>query len=874
MRRVVVSVTMSLLVLAVLAASAPAQRRPSILFVNSYHNGYSWSDNILQGLREALQAEGVDADLRIEYLDAKRTSSEAVRRAVFELLRTKYGTYGFDVVVVSDNDAFHFALEHRQELFPEAPVVFCGVNDLELGSVEGLPLTGVLENADIRSTLKVAFSVHSQVRQVVVIGDDSVTGRAIRHQVQQASAPFLDRAEFDYWREASLQRILERLPSLSEETLVYFIPSYYELGGQLLDPGEVLELLHEASPRPIYSSWAFLLGHGIVGGRMASGLEQGRQAGQLVVRILNGEAAASIPLVQETENPFQFDYLRMQEFGIHEAELPPGSRIVNAPQAFYEVSKDLLWTLVVSFVLLGLALVMLAVNILRRKRIEAKIINQLSFQELLMDTIPQLVCWKDEKQRYLGANRSFARFFGVDDPAELIEKTDYHIMDQGHFTEWFAAMDREVLHSRNARLRQRISLENREGEQVWLEVNKVPLHDAQGNVVGTLSTAEDVTREINLERQLLQSQKMEAIGALAGGVAHDFNNILTSIINSTELALGDLEEDSDTAVDLRRVLKASERGRRLVQQILAFSRPSQEGFRPTDLSELVRDTLAFLQPSLPRNISIRAEITQETQKVLVDPTQMYQVLMNLCTNAFQAMREEGGELWVSLERLELPTMQADILDLPPGPCYRLTVADTGPGIDQGLIDKIFDPFFTTKGKKEGTGLGLAVVLGIVKNHGGAVRVDSAPGKGATFEIYVPARPAEPEAAELPRQKAEQGQGRILFVEDDEDQLATIPRVLQGLGYEVQAAAGPKAAMELLQTGETFDLVVTDYDMPEANGVTLARLVAQKRPGVPVIMVSGRSQAREHAKSSENIITVLPKPFSKSDLAEAVRSALS
>lgn len=861
-----------ILLLCISQSFAMSQQRPSILFLNSYHNGYRWSDNILQGFRETIEQSGLTPDMHIEYMDAKRYNMPEVRQAFHDLLKKKYGPSRFDVVVASDNDAFEFVMEYRDELFPNVPVVFCGVNGTNEGAFAGMPVTGVVENAGIQETLAVAFRIHPEAKRVVVIGDDSVTGLAIRHQVEIASTPFLNKVAFDYWREPKLEKILEQVKTLPSDTIVYYMPSYYRLNGHIYDPSEVLRMIDDACKRPIYSSWAFLLGYGIVGGRMASGLVEGHTTANMVLKILGGEQATQLPVLHWTQKPYQFDYLRMQEFNISEFDLPPGSKLINAPKVFYEVSKDLLWTSAVSFVLLSLALVMLGINIIRRKRIEAKIINQLSFQELLMNTIPQLICWKDAKQRYLGANRSFATFFGLDDPAALIHKTDYHIMKEGRFTEWTAAMDRDVLTSDQSQLRQRISLTDPSGEPVWLEVNKVPLHNAAGNVVGTLSTHEDITREMNLERQLLQSQKMEAIGALAGGVAHDFNNILTSIVNSTELALTDLDEESETANDLRRVLKASDRGKRLVQQILAFSRPSQEGFRPTDMAELFRETLAFLKPSLPRNITVHSSVEVATPHVLVDPTQIYQVLMNLCTNAFQAMRETGGELNVQLVELWLDAEQATVLDLIPGPFFKLTVADSGPGIDQEHLDKIFDPFFTTKGIKEGTGLGLAVVLGIVKNHGGTVRVESAPGSGAAFEIYIPSRDVAI-SDDLPLADAVSGQGRILFVEDDEDQLATVPRVLKSLGYDVEAAGGARRAMEMIDNGHAYDLVITDYDMPEANGVTLAKYVAQHRPGLPVVLVSGRGLAFDRSKQAVNIRRVLHKPFTKADLSEAVRSAL-
>ncbi|MFW5735194.1 MAG: ABC transporter substrate binding protein, partial [Oceanidesulfovibrio sp.] len=754
-----------------------APTKHSVLLLNSYHNGYSWSDNILNGVREALRDEQVYVDLHIEYLDGKRAATPLVHERYRELLRAKYADQNFEVVVATDNLALRLAFAWRQELFPGVPIVFAGVNDLESKAIMGENATGVLENVDIAETLRLAKRFHPWAKRVVVVGDTSITGLAIRNQVMNAAKELKDILSFEYVTTATLEPILQGIKNLPEDAILYLIPSYYKVEGTLYDAGEVSEIVSQSTERPVYSNWEFLLGHGSVGGRLISGRRQGYEAGKYTAELLRGTPISSLPVIEKTNNQYIFSYPRLVEFNIPQELLPPDSSIVGVPKAFYEVSKDLLWSLLVSFVLLSFALVLLAINILRRRRIEHKIINQLSFQEILMDSIPQLICWKDKNGRYLGANRSFTEFFGIEDPDYVIGKTDYHIMNEGRFTEWVAALDREVLLSEKPRLRVRISLTGPGGETVWLEMNKVPLYDAQNKVVGTLSTAENMTREINLERQLLQSQKMEAIGALAGGIAHDFNNILTSIMNSTELAQMDVDPESDTGKDLERVLRSASRGKRLVQQIMAFSRPSQEGFQPTDLAEHMRDTVNLLQPSLPRNITVNASVTADPVCVLVDPTQIYQVLMNLCTNAFQAMRDTGGVLNVRLEDVYLDPDHARELDMNPGGALRLVVSDTGPGIDPEIMDKVFDPFFTTKGKKEGTGLGLSVVLGIVKNHGGAVRVKSRPGEGATFEIYLPARHAQTETCDTDGIRPMLSHARILFVEDDPDQLITTPRIL-------------------------------------------------------------------------------------------------
>ncbi len=868
-------IVLSAIILFSMVSIGQCHERPSILLLNSYHNGYKWSDNILTGIRATFAKHGLDYQLYIEYLDSKRGDQPGVSESFHRLMLEKYGPGKFDVVITSDNRAFDFVLKHRKDLFPDVPIVFSGVNGVDQERLAGLPVTGIVEKAGIRETLDLAFKLHPGTQRMVVVGDDTVTGRAIRRQVEEAAEPFVDSIKFDYWNGLSLDVILKLLKQLDSHTLVYFIPSFYTLNGHFYEPGEVVKMISEASPRPLYSSWTFLLGWGIVGGRMADGRMNGIAAAEQALRILKGESAGSIPIGVVEDNPYQFDYLQMQKYGIKPEQLPSSSTIINAPQAFYKVSKDILWTMGVTFALVTLMLVIVSMHFVHRKRIAIKILNQLSFQELLLNTIPQLICWKDTEHRYLGSNRYYADFFGYEEPSELINKTDNNIMKQGSYTEWSLATDSDVLQSSKPLLRQRINVDNKSGEQVWLEVNTVPLHDASGEVVGTLSTAEDVTREINLERQLLQSQKMEAIGALAGGVAHDFNNILTSVINSTELALMDVDENSATGEDLKRVLKASERGKLLVEQIMSFSRPSQEGFRTTNLAELVRDTLTLLSSSLPRNISIESDIrTESVPRVFADPTQIYQVLINLCTNAFQAMRESGGVLQVALEEVSLDRPGADMLNLKEKTYFRLTVTDNGPGVHPDINDKIFDPFFTTKGKTEGTGLGLSVVLGIVKNHKGAVHVCSEHGSGASFEVYFPAYSGSESDDEVQAGRGPaQGQGRILFVEDDKDQLEVIPRVLQSLGYKVKAVPGAEQAMEVLQKDSSFDLMITDYDMPKVNGLVLASFAARLKPELPVILVSGRSRVMSATKPAGNISHVLPKPFTKADLSEAIRTVL-
>ncbi len=607
---------------------------------------------------------------------------------------------------------------------------------------------------------------------------------------------------------------------------------------------------------------------------MLSGHKHGQIAAGMALKILDGIPVEAIPVLREPTGAYLFDYKVMRHLNIPENLLPEGSTLINAPKAFYELPKELFWTIIISLLLLLVTLIFLVLTMLGRRQVERKIKDQLSFQETLMDTNPQLVSWKDLNFRYLGANRTFATFFGLNDPSEVIAKSTKDVIHDQDYVQWSQSADVAVINNREAFRKVRKKLTDHKGNVAWIEVNKVPLRDQSGKIVGILSTAENITRELDLEKQLLQSQKMEAIGTLAGGIAHDFNNILTSIINSTELAIGDIDPESQTARDLERALKAARRGGRVVKQILAFSKPSQEGFRPTNLTTVVTEVIGLMEISLPGNIELRSHIAPRIGSILADPTQIYQVAMNLCTNAFQAMREHGGILQLRLEEISLGQEEARPLNLEAGDYIRLTVADNGPGIAPAIIDKIFDPFFSTKDKTEGTGLGLAVVHGVVKAHQGGLRVDSKEGESTTFRVYFPKISSADDHREETAAAAGGRSANILFVEDDEDQLHTAPRILENAGYHVTATAHPQEALELVTADpERFDLLITDYDMPGINGIELIQLIYATNPKLPSILVSGRGDAIKAAHDIPSIRRVIIKPYETIDLTFTINTIL-
>jgi two-component system, cell cycle sensor histidine kinase and response regulator CckA len=385
----------------------------------------------------------------------------------------------------------------------------------------------------------------------------------------------------------------------------------------------------------------------------------------------------------------------------------------------------------------------------------------------------------------------------------------------------------------------------------------------------------DVTREKTMESQLIQAQKMEAIGTLAGGIAHDFNNILGAMMGYAELSKLKTTDDRIQPY-LEQLLKACDRAKDLVNQILTFSRKKDDERKPLSITPIAKEALKLLRSSLPTTIDVRIHFQNRQDKVLADATQIHQVLINLCTNASHAMRERGGILEITFSQEEItangihhdPALQRGLY-------LKIVISDTGCGIDASIRDKIFDPFFTTKGPGEGTGLGLAMVYGIIKNHGGVISVKSEPGKGTTFTIYLPLIDMEAQTEDQGMETIIGGKGHILLV-DDEQPLASIGKeMLISLGYDVTVRFSSLDALEAFRANpHRFNLVITDTTMPNMTGPQMAKEMLKIYPGLPIILTTGYSDMINEKEAKEmGIQEFIMKPVSLQNLAQVVRKVL-
>ncbi|MBE9572348.1 MAG: PAS domain S-box protein [Proteobacteria bacterium] len=415
---------------------------------------------------------------------------------------------------------------------------------------------------------------------------------------------------------------------------------------------------------------------------------------------------------------------------------------------------------------------------------------------------------------------------------------------------------------------------NKNGTLYEEEATISPIKNTAGEIINFVAVKRDVTEEIKLEDKLRQAQKMEAIGTLAGGIAHDFNNILSAIIGYTELAEYEIPEGSKTREKLKEVLKAGRRAKDLVKQILAFSRQGDQERKPLQISHIVKEALKLLRASLPTTIEIRRNIEPDTGIIEADPTQIHQVMMNLCTNAAHAMNNKGGMLEVGIRNVEVGNedIGLEYPNVPPGHYVLLTIRDTGHGMSAGVVERIFDPYFTTKEKGEGTGLGLAVVHGIVKSYGGTITVYSEIGKGSTFNIYLPAIEKKVEEEKETGEAIPTGHQRILFV-DDEPALVDIgKKMLEHLGHEVVVRTSSLEALEAFRNNsERFDLVISDKTMPQMTGFDLARELKQIRPDIPIILCTGFSDTTDSDKAKAmGISGLVMKPIVMREMAEAIK----
>ena len=477
-------------------------------------------------------------------------------------------------------------------------------------------------------------------------------------------------------------------------------------------------------------------------------------------------------------------------------------------------------------------------------------------------------------EQHVFVNRKFLDMFGYDDPDEVLGRSVFvtvHPDDR----ELVVGINRGRQQGREVPSRYEFRGIRKNGETIFIEVSATRIvHDGEPT---TLAYLRDVTERRRSEEELRQAHKMQAIGTLAGGIAHDFNNILAAMIGFCERAAKEIDKRNPAREYVEQVKRAGIRGRDLVRQILTFSRKTPVRTRKLHLVPLIEETVGLLRAGLPSRVSIEIIARTGGDEICADLPQIQQVIFNLCTNAAYAVGNRKGviEILITSEFIggDSPVLEPDMA---PGTYVVLTVRDTGAGMTDEVRDRIFDPFFTTKPAGEGTGMGLAVVYGIVRSHRGAIIVSSEPGRGAVFTLYFPRGGAEPTAPEEEAGRVPGGKERILFVDDEEVLTEMTAGLLEGLGYTVSTATDCRDALNLFRKnpGE-FDLVIADQAMPYMTGSELAGELLRVRPDIPVVLCTGCAEpfSEKEAKAS-GVRELVFKPLTRRETADMIRRVLN
>jgi PAS domain S-box-containing protein len=566
----------------------------------------------------------------------------------------------------------------------------------------------------------------------------------------------------------------------------------------------------------------------------------------------------------------------VSQIAAREAARPPGGGIEFQARARRK-DGTYVWLSIRAKKLLGddgrpYCVLAVARDISERKQAREELTRQHALLRGLFNSIPDLIFHKDNAGTYRGANEAFAAYVGLSEP-ELVGKTDDDLFPPDRAAAR-AVLDRQVFEAGKP-LHRESWIDYPDGRRALVETVQTPLLDDDGRVLGLIGVSRDLTHRHRLEEQLRQSQKMEAVGQLAGGIAHDFNNILTAILGNLGLALDQLPPHAPGRELLQQSETAAHRAALLTNQMLGFARRAPTRPEAVDLNLVIRDTVGLIRRTFDPRIVIRFDPEAELWPVWADPGQMHQILMNLCLNARDAM-PAGGRLSVRVENLTLDGSAATAyLHARPGDFVRLAVADTGAGIPAELRGRVFEPFFTTKPVGQGTGLGLAMVFGIVQNHRGWIEFASEVGCGTRFDVYLPRSdgtgPAEAPAGEAP---AVRGGGETVLLVDDEPMIRTLGEtLLTSNGYRVLLAGDGEQGVELFRTRHAdIDLVILDLTMPRMNGRDALKQLLAIDPSVRVLLSSGYS-AEQGGSETPGVVGFLHKPYRPRDMARVVREAL-
>lgn len=854
-----------------------SDNKTHVLFLHSYHKGMLWVESVTRGFENGLPFH-TDRIVHVEYMDAKRHPQAEQLEATREYYRKKFAGVNFSAIATVDDIAFAFALKNRKELFNNAPIVFCGINffNAEVFKNES-NFTGVVERNDFLKTINLAFSLHPGTDKVYIVNDGTETGRANQEAINQLR-PFLPSGkEIRFSGNLPMHELKEKIAALPDNYIILLLSYNQDAFGKYFSYRELGKNVREVAKRPIYSVWDFFFDGCATGGCITRGFDQGSIAASMVKRILNGEKADRIAVESRYLSRYMFDYNKLQEFSVPESRLPENSIILNRPYSFYRENSTLFWQIATVIFSFGALSAGLAISLLKLLKSQKDLEEGRQSLRITLDSIGEGVIATDAEARITRINplaeqitgwaaidakgKKLSEVFAVSNdltgkPCKDIELTVFKAKAPVTFG------DSHFLTDRN-------------GKKLPINATATTIRDEFGNTFGIVAVFRDMTENNNIQEKLRQSQKMDAIGQLAGGVAHDFNNALTGIIGAVQLLQNEINSDFSNKI-LKLIEKSADRAADLTAKLLAFSRKSNLETSPQSLHQIIRAASDILSRTIDRRIQIQKKLDAETDVILANVSELESVLLNLGINASHAMTEGGCMAFsTSIVDLDAPFCEASTFQIKPGRYILLEVSDTGTGIAQQNLERIFEPFFTTKELGKGTGLGLSAAYGTIVQHHGAISVTSRLQHGTTFSIYLP---LIDEVAENHEKSPEiiPGSGTILLIDDEPAIRFTNRLLLESAGYKVLLAENGRDGLEKFNQAMTdIDLVILDMIMPEMNGSECFNELIKIRPDLKIIICSGFPQDADLAEmKKKGTVSFLFKPCRGQELTRVVAEMIS
>jgi len=696
-------------------------KSPHVLLLHSYHEEFVWSKTINDEVKEYLVNHGADCRFSVEYLDTKRFNTKDMFPLAADQFALKYALNPPDIIISSDNNALLFLKEYRESLFPGIPIFFCGVNDFSPSLIEGMdPVTGIVENVDLAGSIDMILSLHPDLEKLVFISDSTTTSQALLKEYQSISNTYTPLLEILNYQGIYQQELIPLLKKHGKESALLFLSYYRGAPDRYLSAEDAVAFISANTEAPVYVLWDFCIGTGAVGGLVTSAVSQADAVSIKVLDYLERGTMADAEVQTLSPNQYIFDYEVLSRFPQDFREIAEDIIYLNKPNTIFQQHRETMLVIVVSFLMLLGLIFILFIDIYRRRELEKKLrIRQRMLSDIL-DHIPLIVYWKNKKGKMLGFNRGLR--------LDRTQEWEFSKEGKAKLQYW----ENQQKDADSPLIFQEDSWKDETGKLRYYLLTIIPVKE-KDSPLGLLVLIQDISEQKGMEFQWKQSQKMEALGRMAGGMAHDFNNMLTAITSAADL-IEQTSSSSEIQSYAEMILETADQAHGLVSALLAYARKKPVEMKPLGVRELIEGTIKILQRTISKKIRVEYIEKEPDLRILGDIAVLRSALLNLGINAADAMKGEGMLRFQS-DKIFLSATHP--MQLAEGDYLELRVEDTGEGIPEDALHKLFDPFFTTKQRGKGTGLGLAGVYSALRSHHGAVKVESSPDEGSTFILFIP-----------------------------------------------------------------------------------------------------------------------------------------